>query len=85
MSAVGHNSVAADQLRGYVERIERLEDEKRAATEDIKDICVEAKSQGYDAKTIRRIVALRRLDAAKRKEAQELLDLYAHALGLDLV
>lgn len=85
MSVVGHNSVAGDQLRSIVERIERLEGEKKNVAEDIKDVYSEAKGNGFDAKTIRKIVALRRVDDDKRKEAQAILDLYAHAIGLDLV
>jgi uncharacterized protein (UPF0335 family) len=85
MTVVGHNSVAGDQLRTVVERIERLEDEKKNVTADIKDVYAEAKGNGFDAKTLRKIVALRKLDEDKRKEAQAMLDLYAHALGLDLV
>jgi uncharacterized protein (UPF0335 family) len=84
-AVVGHNSVAGDQLRTVVERIERLEDEKKNVTADIKDVYAEAKGNGFDAKTLRKIVALRKLDEDKRKEAQAMLDLYAHALGLDLV
>jgi uncharacterized protein (UPF0335 family) len=85
MTVVGHNSVAGDQLRTVVERIERLEDEKKNVAADIKDVYAEAKGNGFDAKTLRKIVALRKLDEDKRKEAQAMLDLYAHALGLDLV
>ena len=85
MTEAGHNSVAADQLRTIVERIERLEDEKKNVAADIKDVYAEAKGNGFDAKTLRKIVALRKLDEDKRKEAQAMLDLYAHALGLDLV
>lgn len=85
MTVMGHNSVAGDQLRSIVERIERLEGEKKNVAEDIKDVYSEAKGNGFDAKTIRKIVALRRVDDGKRKEAQAMLDLYAHAIGLDLV
>jgi len=85
MDEAGHNSVAADQLRTIVERIERLEDDKKAVAEDIKHLYMEAKGNGFDAKAIRKIVALRAMDEDKRKEAQAMLDLYAHALGLHLV
>jgi len=85
MVEAGHNSVAADQLRTIVERIEHLEGEKATISEDIKQVYSEAKGNGFDAKAIRKIVALRRMDEDKRKEAQAMLDLYAHALGLDLV
>ena len=85
MAEAGHNSVAADQLRTIVERIENLEGEKATISEDIKQVYSEAKGNGFDAKAIRKIVALRRMDEDKRKEAQAMLDMYAHALGLDLV
>ena len=85
MAEAGHNSVAADQLRTIVERIERLEDDKKAVVEDIKQLYMEAKGNGFDSKAIRKIVALRAMDEDKRKEAQAMLDLYAHALGLDLL
>jgi uncharacterized protein (UPF0335 family) len=85
MAEAGHNSVAADQLRTIVERIERLEDDKKAVVEDIKHLYMEAKSNGFDGKALRKIVALRAMDEDKRKEAQAMLDLYAHALGLHLV
>jgi uncharacterized protein (UPF0335 family) len=85
MAEAGHNSVAADQLRTIVERVENLEGEKATISEDIKQVYSEAKGNGFDAKAIRKIVALRRMDEDKRKEAQAMLDLYAHALGLDLV
>lgn len=85
MAEAGHNSVAADQLRTIVERIENLEGEKATISEDIKQVYSEAKGNGFDAKAIRKIVALRRMDEDKRKAAQAMLDMYAHALGLDLV
>jgi uncharacterized protein (UPF0335 family) len=85
MTVVGHNSVAGDQLRTVVERIERLEDDKKAVVEDIKQLYMEAKGNGFDSKAIRKIVALRAMDEDTRKEAQAMLDLYANALGLHLV
>jgi uncharacterized protein (UPF0335 family) len=85
MAEAGHNSVAADQLRTIIERVEHLEGEKATLSEDIKQVYSEAKGNGFDAKAIRKIVALRAMDEDKRKEAQAVLDLYAHALGLDLV
>lgn len=74
--------VAADQLRAFVERIERLEEEKKAISEDIKDVYAEAKGNGYDAKAIRAVVRLRKLDSNERQEMEALLDLYLHALGM---
>lgn len=84
----GHNSVggiAGDRLKAFVERIERLEEEKSALTSDIRDVYAESKSAGFDTKILRRIIALRKLDAAARNEQQELIDLYLRALGMDLL
>lgn len=78
----GHNSVAGDQLRSLIERIERLETEKAALGDDIKDVYGEAKSAGFDTKVMRRIVALRKKDAAERKEEEAIMDLYINALGM---
>ena len=80
----GHNSggVAADQLRLFIERIERLEEEKKGLADDVRDVYAEAKSNGYDSKTMRRIVALRKMETHVRQEAAALMDTYASALGL---
>ena len=80
--APGHNSVAADQLRLFIERIERLEEEKKGIADDVKDVYAEAKSNGYDAKTMRAIVKLRKMETHTRQEQDELLDTYRNALGL---
>lgn len=84
----GHNSgdgeVAADQLRLLIERVERLEEEKKGIGDDIKDVFLEAKSTGFDIKTMRSIIRLRKQDKRKREEEQALLETYAAALGLDL-
>lgn len=82
MTKAGHNSIDSPQLRAFIERIERLEEEKRATAEDIKDIYAEAKGTGLDAKIIRKIVSLRRQDSHKRKEEEEILDVYMSALGM---
>ena len=74
--------VAGQRLRSFIERVERLEEEKAALMEDIKEIYAEAKGVGFDAKTMRKIVALRKLDTEKRREAEELLDLYKSAIGM---
>jgi len=74
--------VAADQLRAFVERIERLEEEKQAITDDIKDVYGEAKGTGFDTKILRQIIRLRKQDAGERQEQEALLDLYMHALGM---
>jgi uncharacterized protein (UPF0335 family) len=85
MSDVGHNSVAGDQLRLLIERIERLEEDKKGITDDIKDVYGEAKAVGFDGKIIKKLVALRKKDADSRREEAALLDLYASAIGLDLI
>lgn len=74
--------IAADQLRLFIERIERLEEEKRGFADDIKDVYAEAKSSGYDSKTMRAIVRLRRMEKHHRDEADALLETYRTALGL---
>ncbi len=76
-------NVAADQLRLFIERIERLEEEKKGIADDIKDVYAEAKGQGYDSKTMRAIVRLRRMEKQARQEADALLETYKAALGLD--
>jgi uncharacterized protein (UPF0335 family) len=77
------DNVAADQLRLFIERIERLEEEKKGIADDVKDVYAEAKANGYDAKTMRAIVRLRRMEKNARQEAEALLDTYKAALGLD--
>jgi uncharacterized protein (UPF0335 family) len=74
--------IAAEQLRSIVERIERLEEEKAGLASDIADIYAESKGNGYDVKTLRKIIALRKLDAAERDEAEHLLRTYCVALGM---
>ena len=76
-------SIDSGHLKTFVERIERLEEEKRALAEDINDVYAEAKGTGYDAKIVRKIVALRRMDRTKRQEEEEILEIYKAALGLD--
>lgn len=82
MTEAGHNSINSPHLRAFIERIERLEEEKRATAEDIKDVYAEAKGTGFDAKIMRKIVSLRRQDSHKRKEEEKILDLYLSALGM---
>jgi uncharacterized protein (UPF0335 family) len=74
--------VAADQLRLFIERIERLEEEKKGIADDVKDVYAEAKANGYDTKTMRKVVALRRMETHVRQEADALLETYRSALGL---
>ncbi len=75
--------VSAAQLKSFIERVERLEEEKKGMAEDIKEVFGEAKSQGYDVKTMRAVIKLRALDKARRQEAEALLETYKAALGLD--
>lgn len=77
------DNIAADQLRLLIERIERLEEEKKGISDDIKDVYLEAKATGFDTKTMRSIVRLRKLEKHAREEAEALLDTYKAALGLD--
>jgi uncharacterized protein (UPF0335 family) len=73
---------AKDQLKAIIERIERLEEEKKATSDDIRDVYAEAKGNGFDVKALRSIVRLRKLDTDERREQQEVLDTYMHALGM---
>lgn len=72
---------AQERLKQLIERIEKLEEDKANVTTDIKEVYDEAKATGFDTKIIRRVVALRRISAAERAEAETVLDLYLHALG----
>jgi len=73
---------AKDQLKAFVERIERLEEEKKATSDDIRDVYAEAKGTGYDIKALRTIVRLRKQDTDERREEQAVLETYMHALGM---
>ena len=73
---------AKDQLKAFVERVERLEEEKRALSDDIRDVYAEAKGNGFDVKALRTIVRLRKQDTAEREEQQAILDTYLQALGM---
>jgi len=73
---------AKDQLKAIIERIERLEEEKKATSDDIRDVYAEAKGTGFDTKALRSIVRLRKMDTDERREQQEVLDTYLHALGM---
>ena len=79
---LSEGNVAADELRLLIERIERLEEEKKAIADDVKDVYAEAKARGYDTKTMRKVVGLRRLETHVRQEADALLETYRAALGL---
>jgi uncharacterized protein (UPF0335 family) len=87
MSEIGHNSEAAnrfakDHLKAFVERIERLEEEKKALSDDIKDVYSEAKGNGFDVKALRTIIKLRKQDKDERTEQEAILETYMHALGM---
>ena len=79
---MSEGSIAADELRLLIERIERLEEEKKAMADDIRDVYAEAKARGYDAKAMRAVVRLRKMETQARQEAEAILDTYKAALGL---
>jgi uncharacterized protein (UPF0335 family) len=76
------HGIARDQLRAFIERIERLEEEKKTIADDIKDVYGEAKSMGFDAKILRKVISIRKQDADERAEQEAILDTYLHALGM---
>lgn len=80
MSDVG--GIAADQLRSIIERIERLEEDKKAIADDIKEVFAEAKAHGYDTKTLRQVLKIRKMEPQERSEQEMLLDTYMLALGM---
>ncbi|HEY2529337.1 MAG TPA: DUF2312 domain-containing protein [Xanthobacteraceae bacterium] len=73
---------AKDQLKAFVERIERLEEEKRAIADDVRDVYAEAKGNGFDIKALRTVVRLRKQDTNERKEQEAIVETYLHALGM---
>ena len=79
--AAGVTTVAGERLKSFLDRVERLEEEKSTIAGDIKEVFAEAKGEGYDTKTMRKIIRLRKMDKAKRQEEEALLDLYLSALG----
>jgi uncharacterized protein (UPF0335 family) len=94
LAEIGHNSgdadstpsaIAGDQLKAFIERVERLEEDKAAVSEDIKEVYAEAKGTGFDTKIIRKIVAMRKRDHAELKEEQEMFALYCEAIGADFM
>jgi uncharacterized protein (UPF0335 family) len=74
--------IAGDRLKSFIERIERLEEEKRALAEDVKEIYSEAKGAGFEVKIIRQIIRIRKMDEDDRDEAEALLDTYLRAIGM---
>jgi uncharacterized protein (UPF0335 family) len=79
---VSSDSVAQDQLKAFVERIERMEEEKKAIADDIREIYAEAKGNGFDIKVLRQVVKIRKQDHSERMEQEAILDLYLAALGM---
>ena len=80
--ASGPQAVASGQLRSFIERVERLDEEKQTIADDIKEVFAEAKSSGFDVKAMRTIIRLRKKDEAQRQEEDAILDLYMNALGM---
>lgn len=76
------HGIARDQLRAFVGRIERMEEEKKTIADDIRDIYAEAKSMGFDTKILRKVIALRKKGEQERTEEEMILDTYLHALGM---
>jgi len=89
-AVIGHNSgeaedvggVSGKRLKSFIDRLERMNEEMEATKEDIKEIYAELKGTGFDVKTVRTLVKLRKMDAEKRQEAQQLLELYKAAIGM---
>ena len=79
---VDPDSIAGDQLKAFVERIERLEEEKQTIADDIKDVYAEAKANGFDTKVLRQVIRMRKQDASERAEIESLLELYCRAIGM---
>jgi len=73
---------AKDHLKAFIERVEKLEEEKKAIADDIRDVFAEAKANGFEVKALRTIVRLRKLDIDERKEQEAILETYMHALGM---
>jgi uncharacterized protein (UPF0335 family) len=74
--------IAKDHLKAFVERIERLEEEKKTISDDVRDVYAEAKANGFDVKALRAVVRLRKQDVDERREQEAILDTYLHALGM---
>jgi uncharacterized protein (UPF0335 family) len=83
ITAESAQTVAAGQLRAFIERVERLEEEKQTIADDIKEVFAEAKGTGFDTKAMRTIIRLRKKDANERQEEEAILDLYKAALGME--
>ena len=77
-------AVSSERLKSFIKRIEKLEDDKNGIMEDLRDVYGEAKGTGFEVKIIRQIVRLRKMEVEKRREAEELLELYKSAIGMDV-
>lgn len=84
-TGIGHNSqqVTGARIKSFIERVERMEEEKKAIAEDIKDVYAEAKATGFEPKILRKIVRMRKQNVEKRREEQELTELYCSAIGME--
>lgn len=81
-AGIGHNSDAADRLRSFIERVERLEEERSALSADLREVYAEAKGSGFDTKTMRAVVRLRKMERETLAEQDHLLKVYRKAIGL---
>ncbi len=84
MSDQTSGEISGQRLKSFIQRIEKLEESKASVLEDIKDVYGEAKSTGFDVKIIRKIISLRKMEVEKRREEEELLDLYKSAIGMEV-
>lgn len=80
--ATDHGPVAGERLKSFIDRVERLEEEKKVLMEDIKEVYAEAKAVGFDVKIMRKVISVRKMEDHKRREEEELLDLYLDAIGM---
>lgn len=80
--AAGHNNATGAELAAFIDRVEKLTEERQTYTDDIKDVYGEAKGKGFDTKVLRKIVALRKIDKVKREAEERIMETYLHALGM---
>lgn len=81
---MAESEISADRLKSIIQRIERLNEDKAAITEDISEVYAESKGAGFDVKAIREIIKLRKIEIEKRREQSEIMDLYAAAIGMEI-
>jgi len=82
MKDIAETGIAAEELKQFVERVDRLEEEKKAISDDIKEVFGEMKSRGYDVKVVRQVLKIRKTDRAERQEMEAILELYCSSLGI---